>query len=420
MKKFVLLLLILASSALCFTAEFENLFAAPAIDLWQSNAAGLSKRLGVTLQQGDREGSIFRYYGRKSREQLTVAGIGIQELIANQKDGRIDELEISVHNRGDAPGMPLQTFRDDRKKLESFVASGIEGEPQHDRARLGGATIEMRYGRSKQALWVLTWCENGDKGEYLTLRLLPPDRQPERLKSSLRVSTANRNLADALVKEANGDCYLPVPMIDQGGKGYCAAATVARIMRFYGAELDQNTIAQLAATDADRGTSLAKLVSSLEQAQARLKIRVEPLITVRYFENANGVMQYISEYNNAARKEKAPQVKLEDFVVSSGGVRTIMMDKVYSIPDPGVVAKLRMRDRSGFKKFNETIVKAINQGYPVIWCIPSHMRIINGYNLADNTIIYTDSYGAGHEKKSMSSADAWAQTVRTMVLEPTR
>jgi hypothetical protein len=48
--------------------------------------------------------------------------------------------------------------------------------------------------------------------------------------------------------------------------------------------------------------------------------------------------------------------------------------------------------------------------------ITGHMRIINGYNKKTNEIIYTDSWGAGHEKKSMSTEKAWTETLRLFVV----
>lgn len=419
MKKIIALLLLTGVLTLTNGVEFEKLLADQPENIWQSDAGDIAGLLGIPLVPGDSAGSFFRYYSRRSPEKLTIAGINVEELIVRLKSGKVDELELSIHNRGDAPNVMLQHFHQDQQKIEEFIARRTSG-LQNDRTWLNGATIEMRWGRSPYALWMLSWCENQGRGEYLRLRILPPDRQPDRLKSTLRASTDGKDLASRVIKDANGDCYLPVPMIDQGGKGYCVAATVARIMRYYGAELDQNTIAQLASTDIVRGTTWSQFLPALEQAQSRLKVRVVPLVEARYFDSANGVMQFVSEYNNIARKEKLPTLRMDDLIVNEGGYQIIRMDKVFTVPDPEIVAKLRMRDRNGFKKFKETLIKAIDQGYPVIWCIPSHMRIINGYNQTENTVIYTDSAGAGHEKKSMPMDDAWVRTIRTLLLEPTR
>ena len=41
-----------------------------------------------------------------------------------------------------------------------------------------------------------------------------------------------------------------VPMVDQGQRGYCAVATTERVMRYYGFEVDQHLMAQLAQSSA--------------------------------------------------------------------------------------------------------------------------------------------------------------------------
>jgi hypothetical protein len=47
-----------------------------------------------------------------------------------------------------------------------------------------------------------------------------------------------------------------------------------------------------------------------------------------------------------------------------------------------------------------------------------HMRLIIGYNLKKDEILFSDSWGAGHELKRMSTADAWTITTGTMSVEP--
>jgi hypothetical protein len=47
-----------------------------------------------------------------------------------------------------------------------------------------------------------------------------------------------------------------------------------------------------------------------------------------------------------------------------------------------------------------------------------HMRLIIGYNTAKDLILYSDSWGPGHERKTMSASDAWTMTTGTMSIEP--
>jgi hypothetical protein len=46
------------------------------------------------------------------------------------------------------------------------------------------------------------------------------------------------------------------------------------------------------------------------------------------------------------------------------------------------------------------------------------MRLIIGYNTKTQEVLYTDSWGAGHELKRMAAADAWTITTGLTSVEP--
>ncbi|MFA5204296.1 MAG: hypothetical protein WC708_07815 [Lentisphaeria bacterium] len=76
----------------------------------------------------------------------------------------------------------------------------------------------------------------------------------------------------------------------------------------------------------------------------------------------------------------------------------------------------------------------LDRGIPLVWSVylglvqednlaqvsGGHMRIIIGYNSTTHEIFYTDSWGAGHELKKMSDADAWTITLGLYSLDPRR
>ena len=102
--------------------------------------------------------------------------------------------------------------------------------------------------------------------------------------------------------------------------------------------------------------------------------------------------------------------------------------------DPKLFRKLRCdgysRDMNSFRR---DIQSRVNAGLPVGWCVflglvnekqktlqlaGAHMRLIIGYNAADDSIVYTDTWGSGHEFKTMSLEDAWVMTMRTIYINP--
>ena len=87
-----------------------------------------------------------------------------------------------------------------------------------------------------------------------------------------------------------------------------------------------------------------------------------------------------------------------------------------------------------FDRFMRIVRENIDKGVPVMWGLQlglfpengqkarqaggSHMRLIIGYNNEKNEIIFSDSWGAGHEKKRMAAPDASAATMGLYLLQP--
>jgi hypothetical protein len=68
---------------------------------------------------------------------------------------------------------------------------------------------------------------------------------------------------DHVERLASGDVKLRgIPMVDQGEKGYCVVASLERVLRYYGAAVDQHELAQLANSDGNAGTSMDAMLAS--------------------------------------------------------------------------------------------------------------------------------------------------------------
>ena len=89
-------------------------------------------------------------------------------------------------------------------------------------------------------------------------------------------------------------------------------------------------------------------------------------------------------------------------------------------------------ERRNFTKFQQDIEKHINEGTPLVWCVilglipekntpqvaGAHMRLITGYNPKTTEISYSDSWGYGHELKTMNIGVAWAMTTSLSSITP--
>jgi hypothetical protein len=97
-----------------------------------------------------------------------------------------------------------------------------------------------------------------------------------------------------------------------------------------------------------------------------------------------------------------------------------------------VVKSMSMCDKSGYTKFLKGIREQTKRGVPLFWSVQlglypeagvpqvfgGHMRLIIGYNEEKNEIIYTDTWGAGHEHKYMPDDWAWTITQNMFYLNP--
>ena len=92
--------------------------------------------------------------------------------------------------------------------------------------------------------------------------------------------------------------------------------------------------------------------------------------------------------------------------------------------DSAILREVKIDDKRGMSKFQQTIKQYIDGGIPLPWSVimgkvpekPSikgvggHMRMIIGYNPQTSELIYSDSWGYGHEYKRMSVEDSWMIT----------
>ena len=169
------------------------------------------------------------------------------------------------------------------------------------------------------------------------------------------------------------------------------------------------------------------MVKVMENASGKFGIKVRDEFSLFGRRNAIGTLkELLSDYNRLARKKKKPEQKM----VMRG--RMIYLDETIFNLDPEIYAQVRNNDPE-FRKFHQTIVRNVNAGIPVIWCVllgimpedklspqskGGHMRLIIGYNEKNQEILYTDSWGMGHELKSMPIQHAWPITTRVLYMIP--
>lgn len=392
-------------------AEFESAFRAHGLQ-WLS-------------QDKDRA----RFFGENLK--LWDGTIQPAEIIVQFKEGKPRNIDVSVYNRADSQ----QKFAE----AKDFMAQ-VEKVKSVLEEKLSLPAVERRSD-VRNLVKTPGWLFSGKDSAYLLeysfqreVRSRDQAFQPEFLR--LRVANQEsatspgadermdrRSLSSRVRKDANGDMVIPdVPMVDQGPKGYCAVATTERMMRYYGMDVDQHEIAQLAGSQANAGTNPQKMMEELRSKQGRLRLRVRELETPEL----RDYQDMIKDYNRLARSAKK-------LLLPEGG--DVNLQAIFMTTDPELLKEARtVKDRSGFSRFERTVQTHIDRGVPLLWSVQigvfpelglpqasgGHMRLIIGYNTEKKEILYSDSWGAAHALKHMPLDKAWTITLGLGLIEPSR
>jgi len=265
--------------------------------------------------------------------------------------------------------------------------------------------------------------------------------KPSRRGAGKAVAAKNsKKIADNLIDESKGrgDVFIDnVPMVDQGRKGYCSAATAERVLRYYGLEIDEHQVAEAAGTSAENGTSSQAMKDSVEAIGRRF--RLATVVCYGDLDKGDGskissLVDEVRAYNKAAKKAKKPEIPESVYAERHGDFVQYSPAAAHKAMDPEVMKEMKVNggQRSKFMKFKKDVREQVKKGIPLFWGVMlgiypepglpqeggGHMRLIIGYNDKKDEILYTDSWGAGHELKRMPADWAWTITRSLMYMKP--
>ena len=407
----------------------------PDLEILFLDAAMWDKPVGEVLR--DRKPLGFHWLSkerndaRSNQRGLKLWNLPVGETILRSRDDKLHSFDISIYNRGDNGEMEQEQFKDLTEKWHGLLMekTSLEGEKMN-RSQKGSVVSADRWvWKCPGAFLVLTSSKSrasrGYTPEFLKLSLVSVKYGKEiyEQRSGLTRSMARRrDLIANRVIASNGDVFVQgVPMVDQGRKGYCAVASAERVFRYYGLPVDQHAMAQIAESSAQGGTNPANMIAALKKVAGRTKTR----ILVHYELEGRKIRSEMKAYNRLIRKNKEGK----EFREGVGIPYQYFLSNCHGPTLREVRAK-----GTAFDRFKNQIRDNIDIGTPLLWALQvgvfpergipqqggGHMRLVIGYNPQTDEIIYTDSWGPGHEFKRMSAANAYTATMHLITLKPSQ
>jgi hypothetical protein len=336
------------------------------------------------------------YFIRQPYTNLTIdlslfeGAVPVEDVTVDFMGGKLNGITVSVFNRGDADEISLEEFERRKKLCGQALSQQLGVRPVARKANpTQGLLTEGWVWVSAKGMAVLEHNPEANVGrpEFLRLKLAPRDTQGA-FAAAMRDRSAAIKLSDLprnVVRESNGDVFIKgIPMVDQGPKGYCVVASCQRLLEYYGIPCDQHQIAQIAEADAQSGTSTLAMSRALEKVDFRFKTRFTML---------------------------------------------------FALMTNGKLFEMRREQPSEFRDFEKKVIDYVDDGIPLLWSLElgkfpeepaiaqqaggGHMRMVIGYNTGNGKLIFSDSWGAGHELKYMDMQDAYKATHGLFVMHPT-
>ena len=393
---------------------------------------------------------IIRFSPRNAAVPTSSPGVAPAPAVVAAAAGhtQLSGIQISIYNRGDVGSLDQKTF-DALVARSKAALNDLTSAVAAERGTDNGSAVQTRglIWTTAQSRYLLEWSatpENKMQGvayraEFIRLKITPARDQPKTFLDQLRTASSATagaarpttihaaELPARIVRDPDGGERLPnIPMVDQGQKGYCVTAATERVLRYYGVEVDQNELAQIANSDTDGGTSVEVMLDALKKLASRFKVNVITEVNPTY----QDFLREIEDYNRVARN--APKSAGATLIETRSMRGTY--DSIYGKMKGELLRESRTKLNPAYMtRFEHDIQARLDRGIPLLWSVElgilpesqldpqthgGHMRLIIGYNPKTKEVYYSDTWGYGHELKKMPLADAWTITTGLFTLEP--
>jgi hypothetical protein len=373
--------------------------------LWQWSAADLEKSYVQKIEGQEKQPAapqfewvnaskdrarFSRHMFSNAETNLTMFGgsIKVEEAILEFVNGKAARATISFYNRGDSGDIEVKEFDRIFKVIGQNLSQVMKVAPKRQMMSSNAALPVTGWNwTAPGGIALLEYNEYNTPGkvtkpEFLRLKLASPT-QADWSMGKMATGVQRMELLQRIKKTSEGDVYISgVPMVDQGQKGYCVAASCQRLFEYMRIPCDQHEMAKLVSIDAEGGADISTMQKSLAKIDGAFKVTFKALVNPELYYDRNN------------------------------------------------------RRRVSEKEFISIIKEYADKGVPLLWGLSlgqkpedpplpgggqvsgGHMRMIIGYNLAKNQVLFTDSWGAGHELKRMTMLDAYDVTMGLYSMAP--
>lgn len=341
-------------------------------------------------------------------------------------------IEMSLYNRGDA-GPGDHFLSGDLEILKRAIQKSFakdEKEPKDVKTKLKsrGLRYERCWPTADPAV-ELSWGVGSDGSiQFVKVTLTPKQKmRPKGATKAISGQNAAAKVKANVKKNGEGDVWIDgVPMVDQGQKGYCAAAVSERLLRYYGHDIDEHEIAQQAGSQAQGGTRVSDMIETIRAIGVKKRLGFNQIVSMAG--SFGEIEKEIESYNKTAKSMKEDEISLASHMHGN----MVSVNELYDEMKPKVLKKMRTKD-SRYKKFLSGVKTQVDKGIPICWGVTlgifpepglniqgrgGHMRLIIGYNAKTGEVLYTDTWGAGHELKRIPEDWAFAITHDAFFLRP--
>ena len=261
-------------------------------NLWEESDAEVSERLHLPLET---KTSYESGYGTEPYGKKRVLGAESFSIYLRGLKDKADGISILFANKGDILHYATSEERDQlRQQAEHFGRSAnyrptysaqmvqkYEAAIRNDQQEVTGELVKI-FGaglpaRNIKTSWMseegTKWEWNGTtfflfapRNEYLTLRIEPSSSDNYLEAERKAFATAKGVIANRVQHRPNGDVIIgEIPMVNQGGKGYCVPATIERLLRYYNIPADMNMLAMAGRSSASGGTSFDNILPTINE-----------------------------------------------------------------------------------------------------------------------------------------------------------